>query len=82
MDIKIDLNKQTVVPDFYLGKICQCPCLIDIVQKMFEKRIKGYQQMYDELHWEKLFGGGGEGGVLFAVEFTTRKMESLLVICT
>lgn len=50
MDIKIDLNKQTVVPDFYLGKICQCPCLIDIVQKMFEKRIKGYQQMYDELH--------------------------------
>ena len=61
MDIKIDLNKQTVVPDFYLGKISQCPCLIDIVQKMFEKRIKGYQQIMMNCI-EKLFGGGGEGG--------------------
>ena len=26
---------------------------------MFEKGIKGYQEMYDELHQEKLFGGGG-----------------------
>ena len=62
MDIKIDLNKQTVVPDFYLGKISQCPCLIDIVQKMFEKRIKGYQQIMMnciERNYLVVEGGGG-----------------------
>lgn len=59
MNVEIDFNKQTVVPKFYLEKVLRCPYLIDIVQEMFEKGIKGYQEMYDELHQEKLFGSGG-----------------------
>lgn len=45
MNVEIDFNKQTVVPEFYLEKVLRYPYLIGIVQEMFEKGIKGYQEM-------------------------------------